>query len=114
MVIKSFMNFSATTEDDDTSVWSIQVNASTHGEDYEDDNMEEIAENGELDYIDISSCDEEEEGDVEYGGLLLDELCERGKQQRVKVNLNPSPCINHVSNSEDNIPHSGISSSQTY
>lgn len=59
------------TEDDGDSIWSIQVNASTHGEDEEDEG--EIAEEEE---------DEEEEDyyeDVEENedeGLLLDELCE--------------------------------------
>ncbi|MED6194790.1 hypothetical protein PIB30_031782 [Stylosanthes scabra] len=55
------------TEDDDASVWSIQVNASTHDE---EDEEEEVAEE-----------EEEEEGedyyeDVEESGYDVDELCE--------------------------------------
>ncbi|CAL0331915.1 unnamed protein product [Lupinus luteus] len=73
---KSLEDFSATTEDDDASVWSMQVNASTHDEDYEDDNVEEIAENEDEEYYYDDAEEEEEEGDVEDGGLLVDELCE--------------------------------------
>lgn len=54
---------SVTTEDDNSSVWSMQVNAEDHEEEdeYED---EEIAE------------DDEEEEEYEEGRSLLDELCE--------------------------------------
>ncbi|KAJ8443616.1 hypothetical protein Cgig2_019598 [Carnegiea gigantea] len=55
---------SALTEDDDASIWSIQVNASTCDEDEEDDEV--IADD-----IEDGDC-EEDEGDM----LLLDELCE--------------------------------------
>ncbi|KAK2355571.1 Chalcone-flavanone isomerase family protein [Trifolium repens] len=56
------------TEDDGDSIWSIQVNASTHDEEEEeDDDDDEIAE-VEEDYY--------EEGVEDDGGLLLDELCE--------------------------------------
>ncbi|KAI9109711.1 hypothetical protein K1719_019341 [Acacia pycnantha] len=55
----------AATEDDDASIWSIQVNASTHDE----DEGEEVAEEGEE--------EEEEYEDEEYDdGGLVDELCE--------------------------------------
>ena len=60
----------ATTEDDDASIWSIQVNASTH-----DEEEEEVAEDEEDYYEDAEEGEEEEEGGYD-GGLLLDELCE--------------------------------------
>ncbi|KAK2408906.1 Chalcone-flavanone isomerase family protein [Trifolium repens] len=57
------------TEDDGDSIWSIQVNASTHDEEEEDDEIAEVEEeNEEEDYY--------EEGVEDDGGLLLDELCE--------------------------------------
>ncbi|KAE9612948.1 hypothetical protein Lal_00027308 [Lupinus albus] len=55
--------------DDDASVWSIQVNASTPEEDCYDDNVEdEIAE-------DEDDVDYYEDGEDD-GGSVLDELCE--------------------------------------
>lgn len=60
-----------TTEDDGDSIWSIQVNASSH-DDYDDDE-DEIAEEEEEDYYEDV---EEEEEYVDDGELLLDELCE--------------------------------------
>ncbi|OIW11051.1 hypothetical protein TanjilG_22858 [Lupinus angustifolius] len=62
--------------DDDASIWSMQVNASTPDEDYDDDNVEdEIAEDE--DDGDYYEDGEEEEGDAEDdGGSVLDELCE--------------------------------------
>ena len=54
-------------EGDDASIWSMQVNASTHDED-----DEEIAEDEEGCY----SENVEEEKEENDGGLLLDELCE--------------------------------------
>lgn len=60
--------FSDTTEDAAAaSIWSMQVNASTHDEE-EDVEEEEVAEN-EVEYYEDVDDDEE-------GGLLLDELCE--------------------------------------
>ncbi|RDY05831.1 hypothetical protein CR513_10272, partial [Mucuna pruriens] len=56
------------TEDDSASIWSIQVNASTHDED-EDDEDEEMGEEEEDYYEDAEDDDDDD------GGLLLDELC---------------------------------------
>ncbi|XP_020202167.1 uncharacterized protein LOC109787963 [Cajanus cajan] len=60
----------STTEDDGASIWSIQVNASTHDEDEDDEKMGEEEE----EYYDEDAEDEEfcDDGD---GGLLIDELC---------------------------------------
>ncbi|XAR73777.1 hypothetical protein NMG60_11007863 [Bertholletia excelsa] len=62
-------------EDDDASVWSIQVNASTR--DDEEDEDEDDEEN----YYDEDDCEEEGETD---DGLLLDDLCEG--MSRISVN----------------------------
>ncbi|CAK8562139.1 unnamed protein product [Lathyrus sativus] len=62
------------TEDDGDSIWSIQVNASTHDDD--DDEDEEITE---VEYDDVEDDYYEDVDDAEEyddGGLLLDELCE--------------------------------------
>ncbi|KAL2333791.1 hypothetical protein Fmac_015004 [Flemingia macrophylla] len=61
----------SSTEDDGASIWSIQVNASTHDED-EDEDDEEMGEEEEEYY-----GEEEEEchDDDDEAGLLLDELC---------------------------------------
>ncbi|KAK7252965.1 hypothetical protein RIF29_37295 [Crotalaria pallida] len=88
-----------TTEEDDASIWSIQVNASTHDEDYE----EEIAEDDEEEdyYVDA----EEEEGDDD-GGLLLDELCEGLNNISVNERVGPKFEGKHtrfVYNSDDEI-----------
>ncbi|XP_041016616.1 bromodomain adjacent to zinc finger domain protein 2B-like [Juglans microcarpa x Juglans regia] len=56
-------------EDDDASVWSIQVNASTHDEDEEEGEEKNYYDEEEDDEID------QEEGDEDDGGLV-DELCE--------------------------------------
>ncbi|XP_058736208.1 uncharacterized protein LOC131608708 [Vicia villosa] len=63
------------TEDDGDSIWSIQVNASTHDDEDEDEEIGEVEydEEEEDDYYE--GVDEEEEYDDD-GGLLLDELCE--------------------------------------
>ncbi|CAJ2635758.1 unnamed protein product [Trifolium pratense] len=58
------------TEDDGDSIWSIQVNASTHDEE-DDEEIAEIEDEEEEDYYE--GVEEEEYDD---GGLLLDELCE--------------------------------------
>ncbi|XP_019422948.1 PREDICTED: uncharacterized protein LOC109332423 isoform X2 [Lupinus angustifolius] len=81
---------------DDASVWSIQVNASTHNEDFDDDNVEEIAED---DY-------EEEYYDGDYGGLLLDELCEGLNKVSMNERLGPKfegKHTRYVYNSDDEI-----------
>ncbi|TKY55890.1 hypothetical protein E2542_SST20315 [Spatholobus suberectus] len=59
------------TEDDGASIWSMQVNASTHDEDEEDDEGEDMAEEEEDYYEDAEGeeCNDDDEG------LLLDELC---------------------------------------
>ncbi|KAI4314756.1 hypothetical protein L6164_027633 [Bauhinia variegata] len=78
------------TEDDDVSVWSIQVNASTHDEDEED-----IAEEDE-DY-----CEDIEE---EEDGELLAELCEGLNNIRVNERVAPKFAGKHtrfVYNSDD-------------
>ncbi|GAU47072.1 hypothetical protein TSUD_191980 [Trifolium subterraneum] len=59
------------TEDDGDSIWSIQVNASTHADEDEDE-IAEVEDEEEEDYYE--GVEEEEEYDD--GGLLLDELCE--------------------------------------
>ncbi|KAK8673280.1 hypothetical protein V6N13_111627 [Hibiscus sabdariffa] len=58
----------ASIDDDNSSVWSMQVNTSTHDEDEE--TVEEMGD----DYHDDGEEEEEEMGD--NGGLLVDELCE--------------------------------------
>ncbi|XP_050871969.1 probable ubiquitin fusion degradation protein C12B10.01c [Lathyrus oleraceus] len=61
------------TEDDGDSIWSIQVNASTHDDEDEDEEITEVEyDDVEDDYYE--DVDEEEEHDD--GGLLIDELCE--------------------------------------
>lgn len=61
-------------EDDDASVWSIQVNASTRDED-EEEVIEGGGEEEEDYYYDEEEADEIEEEEEEDGGLV-DELCE--------------------------------------
>ncbi|OIV94843.1 hypothetical protein TanjilG_22040 [Lupinus angustifolius] len=95
-------------EDDDASVWSMQVNASTHDEDYDVDNVEEIAENEDEEYYydDVEEEEEEEEGDVEDGGLLLDELCQGLNNISVNERVGPKFEGRHtrfVYNSDDEI-----------
>ncbi|XP_011010549.1 PREDICTED: uncharacterized protein LOC105115379 isoform X1 [Populus euphratica] len=66
---------SSMTEDDNASIWSIQVNASTHDED-----EEEVTIEGEEEYYyyhnEYAEVEEEEEGEQADDGGLLDELCE--------------------------------------
>lgn len=69
------------TEDDDASIWSIQVNASTHDED-----EDEIAEEEEEEYYDEN--EEEEDEGYEDGGFV-DELCEG--LNKIKVNERAAP-----------------------
>ncbi|CAL0311464.1 unnamed protein product [Lupinus luteus] len=74
--------------DEDASIWSMQVNASTPEEDYDDDNVEdEIAEDeDDGDYYE----EEEEEGYGEDdGGSVLDELCEGLNNISVKERVAP-------------------------
>jgi hypothetical protein len=67
---------SSMTEDDNASIWSIQVNASTHDEEEE----EVIIEGEEEEYYcyhnEYEEVEEEEEGEQADDGGLLDELCE--------------------------------------
>ncbi|KAL9340770.1 hypothetical protein Peur_066989 [Populus x canadensis] len=68
---------SSMTEDDNASIWSIQLNASTHDEDEE----EVIIEGEEEEYFcyhndEYEEVEEEEEGEQADDGGLLDELCE--------------------------------------
>ncbi|XP_027917088.1 uncharacterized protein LOC114176300 [Vigna unguiculata] len=88
------------TEDDGASVWSMQVNASTHDE---DEMEEESGEEEEGDYYEDAEEDEEcydnEDGD---GGLLLDELC-AGLNN---ISVNEKGCGKHtrfVYDSEDEL-----------
>ncbi|KAL9356923.1 hypothetical protein Peur_050176 [Populus x canadensis] len=69
-------------DDDNASIWSIQVNASTHDED-EEEVIEEEEEEEEYYYYrdEYEEAEEEEEADV---GGLLDELCEGISQISVK------------------------------
>ncbi|XWS45547.1 hypothetical protein CRYUN_Cryun15aG0145800 [Craigia yunnanensis] len=57
-------------DDDNASIWSIQVNASTHDEDEE--TIEEMGD----DYYEEEEEEEEEETEEEDDGGLVDELCE--------------------------------------
>lgn len=61
----------SSTDDDDASVWSIQVNASST----KDEDEEEAIEEDDYDYVEENDYDEEEVNDEEDGGLV-DELCE--------------------------------------
>ncbi|CAI8609036.1 unnamed protein product [Vicia faba] len=61
------------TEDDGDSIWSIQVNASTHDDEDEDEEIGEVEYDEEGDDYYEGADEEEEHVD---GGLLLDELCE--------------------------------------
>ncbi|KAF3440295.1 hypothetical protein FNV43_RR18579 [Rhamnella rubrinervis] len=71
-----------TPDDDDSSIWSIQVNASTHDEDEEEEvaKEEEEEEEYEVDYYHGEEDDEIEEEQDE----LVDELCEGMS----KINVN--------------------------
>ncbi|XP_061949259.1 uncharacterized protein LOC133672758 [Populus nigra] len=59
---------SSMTEDDNASIWSIQVNASTHDEDEEEEYY--------CYHNEYEEVEEEEEGEQADDGGLLDELCE--------------------------------------
>ncbi|KAK9165196.1 hypothetical protein Scep_000387 [Stephania cephalantha] len=93
------------TEEDDASVWSIQVNASSIQDEDEDD---EIAE---VDYYDEEVEEEEEEEEEDYeecegGDLLLDELCEGlGKiyVQEKKIPAFAGKHVRFVYNSDDEL-----------
>ncbi|XP_061345604.1 uncharacterized protein LOC133291364 [Gastrolobium bilobum] len=89
---------SANTEDDDASVWSMQVNASTHDE-YDDEEDEEIAEDEQDYYEDV----EEEHDD---GGLVLDELCKGLNNISMSQRIAPKFAGKHkrfVYNSDDEL-----------
>ncbi|CAN1792305.1 hypothetical protein LINPERHAP1_LOCUS19622 [Linum perenne] len=82
---------SEVTDDDSASMWSIQVNASTHDD---DDDYAVIAEDGEECY-DVDNYYNEEEGEEEEGStgeVRIDELCEgisrmfNGKHKRFEYN----------------------------
>lgn len=84
------------TEDDGASIWSIQVNASTHDEDEDDEEMGEEEEEEEEDY-----CEDAEECYDYVGGLSLEELC--AGMNNISVNENKG-CGKHtrfVYDSED-------------
>ncbi|KAK9284319.1 hypothetical protein L1049_023490 [Liquidambar formosana] len=87
----------SSTDDDDASVWSIQVNASTHDED-EEEAIEEVEE--EEDYH------HEEEGEEEEDGGLVDELCEGMNKMSVDEKMTAKFIGKHtrfVYNSDDEI-----------
>ncbi|KAF8406558.1 hypothetical protein HHK36_008646 [Tetracentron sinense] len=67
-------------EEDDASVWSIQVNASTHDENFEEEEEEEDYKNEE---------EEEEEEDEDEDGGWVDELCEELSKITVQEKLMP-------------------------
>ncbi|GAB2279440.1 hypothetical protein Dimus_014080 [Dionaea muscipula] len=69
------------TEDDDASVWSIQVNASARDEDEDEDDEDEVRDEDEYD----EEEEEEEEDDDDDDGLLLDDLCEGMRKMNVKM-----------------------------
>lgn len=88
----------AAKEDDDASIWSIQVNASTNDEDEE----EEVAEEGEEEE---EYYDENEEEEYDDGGLV-DELCEGLNKISVKEKVAPKFEGKHtrfVYNSDDEL-----------
>ncbi|RDX70208.1 hypothetical protein CR513_50575, partial [Mucuna pruriens] len=66
------------TEDDDASIWSMQMNASTHDED-------------DVEIVEDYSEDVEEEKEEEYdeGGMLLEELC--GGLSKISMNERIAP-----------------------
>ncbi|TKY70347.1 hypothetical protein E2542_SST06637 [Spatholobus suberectus] len=75
-----------TEDDDDASIWSMQVNASTHDEDEQEDYSEDVQEGG--------------------GGTLLDELCEGLNNISMKEKIAPKFAGKHtrfVYNSDDEI-----------
>lgn len=72
------------TDDDDASIWSIQVNASTKDdqEDEEEEGLDEVEEECDNDYF----CEEENEEEKEDDTGFVDELCEAISQ----INVNGS------------------------
>lgn len=92
------------TDDDDSSIWSIQVNASSTRDDDEEEEGENcLEEECKDDYL---QYEEEEEGH-DFGdddGLLLDELCEG--ISKISVNEGPKFAGKHIRfvyNSDDEI-----------
>ncbi|OMO57051.1 hypothetical protein CCACVL1_26033 [Corchorus capsularis] len=94
----------ASLDDDSSSIWSLQVNASTHdGE--EDDEVETIEELGD-DYFEEEDVEEEEEEEDDDGGFV-DELCEGFS----KMNMEEMFAGKHtrfVYNSDDEIEEESI------
>lgn len=93
----------AATEDDDASIWSIQVNASTHDQDEE----EEVAEEGqeEEEYYDENEEEGYEDEEDDDGGLV-EELCEGLNKISVKEKVAPKFEGKHtrfVYNSDDEL-----------
>lgn len=93
----------AATEDDDASIWSIQVNASTQDQDEE----EEVAEEGqeEEEYYDENEEEGYEDEEDDDGGLV-DELCEGLNKISVKEKVAPKFEGKHtrfVYNSDDEL-----------
>ncbi|KAK3413809.1 helicase SWR1 isoform X2 [Eucalyptus grandis] len=92
---------STATDDDSASVWSIQVNASAHGED-EDDEDALIEEEGGEEEEEEAEEDEYEEED----GSLVDELCQGMSKMWVNGEKMPEFAGSHtrfVYNSDDEI-----------
>ena len=93
---------SPSVEDDDASIWSMQVNASTHGED-----EEEIAEEeGEEEEEEEEYYDDIEEEEEDYDEGLLDELCEGINNISVNEKVAPKFAGKHIRfvyNSDDEL-----------
>ncbi|KAK7307483.1 hypothetical protein VNO77_40590 [Canavalia gladiata] len=88
----------ASTKDDDSSIWSMQINAGIQDE---DDDEEEIDED-EKDYYE----DEGEEEGYDEEGLMLDELCEGLNKISVNERMVPTLAGKHtrfVYNSDDEL-----------
>ncbi|XP_010268692.1 PREDICTED: DNA polymerase epsilon catalytic subunit A-like [Nelumbo nucifera] len=85
-------------DEDDASVWSIQVNASPQDDDEDDDIINE--DDKEEDY------EEEEEGEEEVGTYSIDELCEGLRKMNVNQKKMPGFTGKHtrfIYNSDDEI-----------
>ncbi|KAA8531973.1 hypothetical protein F0562_006885 [Nyssa sinensis] len=88
----------SSTDDDDASVWSIQVNASTREDDdeEEEEGIEEIEKEDDEDYDDYEGEEEGEDG-------LLDELCEGISKISVNVAKFTGKHTRFVYNSDDEL-----------
>ncbi|XP_034683648.1 glutamic acid-rich protein [Vitis riparia] len=85
-------------EDDDASVWSIQVNASIKDEDEEEAFEEEEDYREEIEYE-----EEEEEEEYEEDGGIVDELCEGMSKISVNATKSRGKHTRFVYNSDDEL-----------